>query len=277
RGILLPPSPPKHWFWGNKAWLNRPHRHIAFGTECKSYLGDIVSFTAPFETSVVLNTIELATELLEKQAAATSDRPHNVLVNDIMGWSTSVAFQPHDERHKRLRRVIASVLHPSAARSYATQHRDSTQDLIRRIAAAPVDFTKHTNDVIGAFIMRLAYGHVVTPNDPLLESVHLSMDYLGKGISKFYWVNHFPILKHIPAWFPGAGFKVLGQKGRRYRDRSVNEAFNNVFEQVRRGQVEQPSYTSRLLESKGGTNITEEDLNLVKWTAGSMFSGAWFP
>ncbi|KAG8738764.1 hypothetical protein FRC10_006481 [Ceratobasidium sp. 414] len=64
----------------------------------------------------------------------------------------------------------------------------------------------------------------------------------------------------------------MGQEGRKYRDRSLNEPFNNVLEQVRQGHIERPSYTSRLLESKGGANITEEDLNLVKWTAGSMFS-----
>jgi hypothetical protein len=40
--LPLPPSPPKHWFWGNKSFLNRPYRHVLLGTECKQQLGGFI-------------------------------------------------------------------------------------------------------------------------------------------------------------------------------------------------------------------------------------------
>ncbi|CCO32905.1 Cytochrome P450 2D19 [Rhizoctonia solani AG-1 IB] len=46
-----------------------------------------------------------------------------------------------------------------------------------------------------------------------------------------------------------------------------------VFEQVRNGGAETPSYLSQLLESKGGANITDIDMELTKWTAASLFTG----
>ncbi|QRV90475.1 cytochrome P450 family protein [Ceratobasidium sp. AG-Ba] len=269
--LLLPPSPPKHWISGNASQRNPPYRHVVFGTEYKDKYGSIISLTTRTETQIIINTPELANELLEKQTAYTSGRAHNVMVYDIMNWGTSVAYQPHDERHKKSRRVIASAFHPAAAKSYAMQHRDSALDLIRLINEQPDDFEKHVKEISGAFVMRLVYGHIVTKDDPMLKTVREAISYLGKG-SRFFWVNQFPILKYVPAWVPGAGFQVLGREGRILRNRMVDESFGAVYDQVRRGRVEQPSYTSRLLEDKGGVNVNEEDENLIKWTAGSMFA-----
>ncbi|KAG8717438.1 hypothetical protein FRC09_014278 [Ceratobasidium sp. 395] len=235
-------------------------------------IGDIISLVTPFHTRIIVNTSELASELLDKQAAATSDRPREVMVNEILGWSTSVGFHTHNERHKKLRRVLASALHPSAARSYASQHLDSTHDLLRRVVNDPANFMGSLIDVVGEFILRLAYGYKAKKNDPLLNMVREAMDCMGKATSTYFLVNDFPILKHIPAWFPGANFQRFGQAGRALRDRYANEPFETVFNQVRRGRVERPSYTSQLLEAKGGDKASQSDIDLVKWTAASMFA-----
>lgn len=99
------------------------------------------------------------------------------------------------------------------------------------------------------------------------------------------------VVKYLPSWFPGAAFQVLGKKGKELRVHSMNEPFDMVFEQVvssfanllqrhqltplvqREGRVESLSYTSRLLEAKGGANSNQEDISLIKSTAGSMFTG----
>ncbi|QRV88262.1 cytochrome P450 family protein [Ceratobasidium sp. AG-Ba] len=190
-----------------------------------------------------------------------------------MNWGGSVGFHPYNERLKKARRVIASALHLTAAKSYASHHYESTLDLIHMIIANPNDYQKHINWVTGAFILRLTYGYNAIDNDPILNVVRVAMSYLGKAVSKSYWVNYFPALKHIPAWVPGAGFQVIGREGRYYRNRMVNELFDQVFDQVCVGQVKQPSYTSKLLEEKGGASITKEDISLIRLTAGSMYTG----
>ncbi|QRV88264.1 cytochrome P450 family protein [Ceratobasidium sp. AG-Ba] len=270
--LPLPPSPPKHWIRGNTDQLGLPHRYVVFATEHKEKYGDIISLTTPNETQIILNTAELASELLDKQSAHTSDRIYSVMVNDIMNWGVSVAFHPYNERLKKARRVIASALHLTAAKSYASQHYESTLGLIHMIIASPDDYQKHINWVTGAFILGLTYGYNAIDDDPMLKLVRVAISYLRKGLSKLYWVNYFPALKHIPAWVPGAGFQVIGREGRYYRNRMVNELFDEVFDQVRRGQVKQPSYTSKLIEEKGGASITEEDITLIRITAGSMYT-----
>jgi hypothetical protein len=123
-----------------------------------------------------------------------------------LGWSNAVGFHTHDERHKKLRRVIASALHPSAARSYAPQHLDSTLDLLRRVVHDPSNFIGSINDIVGAFILRLAYGYNVTKNDPLLSMVHEALGYADRGLSSYFLVNDFPIREFHPylSWQKGS-------------------------------------------------------------------------
>ncbi|CAE7145026.1 unnamed protein product [Rhizoctonia solani] len=269
----LPPSPPKHWFWGNKNLVNQPHRFVPLGTDLKDQLGDIITTTTPFGTFITLNSAELATELLEKHASTTADRPRNTMVQELLGWSRGVALRQHDEWHKKQRRVLASALHATAARSYESQHLDSTLELLRRISRDPKSFQKHISDAIGDFILRLAYGYTPGQNDALLATIHRAFSYLAKASAQYFLVNDFPILKYLPAWFPGGGFQTFGKEGRKSRDLYANGLFEMVFEQVRHGGAEQPSYASQLLESKGGANITDTDMELIKWTAASLFTG----
>ncbi|CAE6539955.1 unnamed protein product [Rhizoctonia solani] len=268
----LPPSPTKHWFWGNKEFLTQPHRHALLGTKYKAELGNIISIVTPMDTNIFLNTIDLATELLEKHAAVTADRPRNVMSNEILGWGTSPAFRQHDEVHKKMRRVMASALHPAAARSYSSQHLDMTLKFLRRIAAKPTSFLELPNQMNGAFMISLAYGYVPQEGkDPLISFVHEAVRFFALSLTNYYLVNDFPILKHVPTWFPGAGFKRFGEKGSNMRTSYANKTFNMVFEQVQNGRVDRPSYVSSLLESKGGVNVSEGDIELIKWTATSLF------
>ncbi|CAE6405714.1 unnamed protein product [Rhizoctonia solani] len=269
----LPPSPPKHWFWGNKDIVNQSYRFVPLGTELKDALGDIITTTTPFGTFITLNSIELATELLEKHASATANRPRNTMIQELLGWSEAVGFREHDEWHKKQRRILASALHPTAARSYESQHLESTLELLRRISHDQRSFQKHTSDVIGNFILRLAYGYTPSQDDTLLATVHSAFSYLAKASAQYFPVNDFPILKSLPAWFPGGHFQKFGREGRQSRDLYANGLFEMVFEQVRNGGAEHPSYASQLLESKGGANITDTDMELIKWTAASLFTG----
>ncbi|CAE6535195.1 unnamed protein product [Rhizoctonia solani] len=269
----LPPSPPKHWLWGNKHFLGQPYRHILLGTKHKQVLGDIISTVTPIKTSIFLNTMELATELLDKHASVTSDRPRDVMTTELLGWGTSAAFRNHDELHKKMRRVLASALHPTAARSYASQYLDTALGLAYEVARNPSWFMKSTDAAIGTFTVRLAFGYSPkTQQDPILDLAHDATRYATTSLGQHWLVNDFPLLKYIPSWFPGAEFRRIAKRGHAARTRYADTLFNIVLEQVRRGHVEQPSYVSGLLESKGGVNASHNDTYIIKWTGASIFS-----
>ncbi|QRW13270.1 cytochrome P450 family protein [Ceratobasidium sp. AG-Ba] len=120
--------------------------------------------------------------------------------------------------------------------------------------------------------MRMTYGHVVVENDPLLQMVRRQADYIMTGFAKHYWVNDLPILRYIPSWLPGAGFKRDAAYRRKQRAVIARVPFDAVLKDVGGGIIERSSYASKLLESKGGADASDEDIELVKWTAQPMFA-----
>ncbi|KAG8787402.1 hypothetical protein FRC12_015590 [Ceratobasidium sp. 428] len=59
-------------------------------------IGDIISLVTPFHTRIIVNTSELASELLDKQAAATSDRPR-----EVMPWMVNLSLPGSQAFRKR--------------------------------------------------------------------------------------------------------------------------------------------------------------------------------
>ncbi|KAB5588194.1 hypothetical protein CTheo_8365 [Ceratobasidium theobromae] len=269
--LALPPSPePPHWLFGHTDFFSAPHRAVLLGTEYKERCGDVIYVSSMSKSFVFINSIEAAIELLEKRAGITANRPANVMIDEILGWSGGVGFHQHDERHKKMRRVIASALHPAAARSYAPQHLETTLGLLRKVSGDPERFVQHTASSIGAFILRITYGHTVTEDDPFVRLVHEAIGHLGQAVNKHFWVNDVRLLKYLPEWV-GADFQKFGKVGKALRTRYVNEPFDVVYERICRNQLVDASYTSQLLEAKGGANASPEDIDLIKWTAAAMY------
>ncbi|KAG8717383.1 hypothetical protein FRC08_007580 [Ceratobasidium sp. 394] len=285
---LSSPTVPGHWFFKNQKLLGAPWRGVLLAEKYKPKYGDIIQLSTPFKTVIVLNSLQAVSEVLEKQSAVTSDRPRNVMLFEMCEFGHTVAFRNHDELQRKYRRVMASSLHPAAARSYAELHTATSafflRDIVDRLKSLSnenhiviepnhsVPMAASIQDAIGRFIMRMTYGHVVVENDPLLAMVKRQAEFLLTGFARHYWVNDIPILRYVPKWFPGAEFVRDAEYRRKQRAMVAREPFAAVLKDVSQGTVERPSYSSRLLEQKGGANASEEDIDLVKWTALPMFA-----
>ncbi|KAH7332819.1 cytochrome P450 [Rhizoctonia solani] len=119
--------------------------------------------------------------------------------------------------------------------------------------------------------MRLTFGHVLVGNDLILPRQTRLAFLLTSGFATHYWANAFPILRHIPSWLPGSGFKCHAEHMREIRKQILKETFEPVLDKALQGAAQLPSYTSNLIELKGGRDISEEDIYLVKWTSSAMF------
>ncbi len=62
--------------------------------------------------------------------------------------------------------------------------------------------------VIGASIMEVVYGIELAEGDKFLSIAKKGADIFSKALSPGrYLVELFPVLAHLPTWFPGAKFK----------------------------------------------------------------------
>ena len=82
--------------------------------------------------------------------------------------------------------------------------------------------------------MKITYGiDVKDSNDPYISIAEEAIDGLTKaGVTGAFWVDMFPLLKYVPSWVPGAGFK---KKAARWKAALVNmteKPFEYVKEQL---------------------------------------------
>lgn len=79
-------------------------------------------------------------------------------------------------------------------------------------------------------------------------------------------------MKHVPAWFPGAGFKRTGLAWNRILLTTIEKPYQFVRQQMQREKFT-PSYVSSLLEGRDLDTLTPEEEHIIKWTAGSLYTG----
>ena len=88
--------------------------------------------------------------------------------------------------------------------------------------------------MVGAITISMAYGIKIQPdNDPYIEIAEKALTGLAAGAQPgAFLVESFPILKHVPAWFPGAGFKRKARMWRAWTKKMVEAPFLAAQRQI---------------------------------------------
>ncbi|KAJ7931089.1 cytochrome P450 [Mycena leptocephala] len=137
---------------------------------------------------------------------------------DLMGWGFNFAFQRYgDEWYCGFIDACSILLNAKESPKYQGKEAEVTNALLRRLLDTPDASMTHFRQMTGEFVMSVAYGiDVRSSDDPY---IYLARDALQSfnvaSLPGKYLVNTFSILKHVPRWFPGAGFKRYAEEGRK--------------------------------------------------------------
>ncbi|KAJ7133346.1 cytochrome P450 [Mycena epipterygia] len=267
----LPPGP-KGWpIIGNVLDMPKSHAWKTFARWGDIY-GGIMSITLLGQPFVIINDPEIAAEILEKRGSVYADRPTLEMAN-MSGWDRVLSNSRYGPRSKQYRKLIARVIgtRASIAKFYPVEDYQASM-FLKRVLDDPTAFEAATRKTAGAMVLHLTYGYKIKEqgNDPLV-------DLADKAMAEFseitrpgaFLVDVMPILKYVPSWFPGAGFKRLAKMYAKSCDDLAEVPFAYVKEQMATGQ-ETASYTSNLLEDK---EISEDQLFEIKWSAASFYGG----
>ncbi|KAG6808632.1 hypothetical protein H0H93_016669, partial [Arthromyces matolae] len=172
--------------------------------------GDLSSITVLGRVLVILNSAKVINEILEKKSQIYSERPVMHFGGELIGWKYSLALLSYGDRFRRYRRMIADIL-GSRKSMGKFEHVEllETHKFLRRVLDDPVDLATHVRHTAGAIILRISHGYEVKDhNDPLVELADKAMEQFSISMAPgAFLVDVLPILRHIPAWFPGAGFQ----------------------------------------------------------------------
>lgn len=259
RGALpYPPTPPGQFFFGNLRDIQHKTLRYRYDELAKTY-GEIFHLSALGQHIVVLNTEEAAYELFTRRSAIYSDRPQLALV-DLMGWDISVAFMKYGERWRSHRRLFQQVLNPRVVADFQQIQTENINKYLGRLLNDPDHFSEQLEILLGSIIMKIVYGYEIPEDgkDETFTATLKAVQNLANATLPGSWlVNSFPILRFLPEWFPGCGFRTFARETREVVDMIVDGPYERAKS---RASSDAPCLVTLLEDSiaaGGHRNITE--------------------
>ncbi|CAE6434855.1 unnamed protein product [Rhizoctonia solani] len=255
--IRYPPSPTSIPLIGNLFSIPAGHDHIAFSKLGEQLGSDIIFLEILGQKIIVLNSLEVALEVLEKRSAFYSDRPRIPMIQEpeLMNWSGHVSLLGYNDLWRHYRRIMNNWLSVRAVSQFSNLQEQQARSLLRRLLNF-VDNTQPFEHIkaefffsMGSSMLQLAYGYKPQdPQDHFFKNANLAFhNAISAGTQTNFLVNLFPALLHIPDWFPGTSWKHTAREYGAQQEKAKAEPYNWVKAQMADG-THQPSILSDLLQ-----------------------------
>ncbi|KAI0746370.1 cytochrome P450 [Daedaleopsis nitida] len=263
---LIPPGPVSYPIVGNILDVSPQGAWTKF-TRYKDIYGDMVFFHGLGTKVLVLNSMEVITELLEKRSSVYSDRPKFTVVGDLMGLGQSMPLLSYGEEWRAHRKLAHTALSPTAIKRYHIVQEDLAAILCKQILELPDDFFTHVRLTASRLILAITYGiSVETADNEYISHAEATMHMISEAtVPGAFLCDLIPIMKHLPSW---VSFRRYATRGRDMIQKLVTTPFEFVKSEMSAG-LAQPSFTMELLSMTSTDDETLE--NRIKWTAGALY------
>ncbi|KAJ3983249.1 cytochrome P450 [Lentinula detonsa] len=276
--LPLPPGPKKLPFIGNNLDMPRTDQHITFARWAKEFGSDILHLKIAGENYIVLNSYEMAMDLLDKRSSNYSGRPHVMMLHDLIGWEGDLVYLPYGDEMKLHRKLFHQEFHPTDSSLYQPHHKKALSLFLNNLIDTPEEWLGHIQQMSRSVILAIAYGvHALPKDDPSIAASERMYSVLNiAGIPGSFLVDIFPILRYVPSWFPGASFKQKAQKWYGIRNATITPPFLQVKQAMATGTAED-SFSLRCLMNAQSPHphpdkLSEEE-ERIKQTAGTLYEG----
>ncbi|KAI9067057.1 cytochrome P450 [Trametes sanguinea] len=272
-----PPGPPGLPIVGNLLDIPSPNAfpwdtYMEYG---KEYDSDIIRLNALGMNIIVANSIQVATELLDRRSAIYSDRPRMVMLGELSGFGTGMAFVPYNSFWKDCRKLARQEFHANPVKKYRPTEVKSAHRFLLDLHRRPDSLMDNLRHLAGATIMAIGYDIEVQPeDDPYVQTAEEAVASIAETTNAgSYLVDVLPILKHVPEWFPGAGFKKQARIWHAAVDKLFNDPYTVCQERIAVGQLGECAAKGMIEAFGKHPDDPEYTHTVIKSTLGSLYVG----
>ena len=132
-----------------------------------------MSVTALGQSIVILNSVKVAVELLDKRSQIYSGRPHLTMLGEYMGWNNTLGLSPYGDKFKEYRRLLHKFMGTKASIEgfFPLQERE-TKNFLKQVLRDPGRIQDHIRRNAGAIILMMTYGYRIREtDDPFVKVV----------------------------------------------------------------------------------------------------------
>ncbi|KAH8103582.1 cytochrome P450 [Cristinia sonorae] len=271
--LPLPPGPKPWPILGNILDMPLVRPWEKYREWCQTY--NVIFLDLPMNPTVILGSTKAALDLMDKRSNIYSDKPTSTIIK-MLSWDFNIAFMPYTNRWRAHRRMFHQEFYQGMVKKYQPRQRKQARMALSWLLEDPVNARKHVRQFITSIIFSITYGKVtsmeheyVTLSQTAVEGVNLA------AIPGVWWVEYFPILKHVPSWVPGTASKKFAEKYQPSVTSMVNKPYAEVKAAVSEG-IAPPSLAASLIERNlrehGGTDQEAVYNEIAKNVAGIAYA-----
>ncbi|GJJ14307.1 hypothetical protein Clacol_008571 [Clathrus columnatus] len=258
---------------GNAHQMPQEHPWLTFSQWQKVY-GDVIYLEAFGKPILVVNSSDIAIELLDKRSATYSDRPHLIMASDLCGFGRTFVMQPYGEDWRNQRKAITQNFSPGTIPIYFPVQERQAAVLVQNILNSPDKLDEEVKFQVATVIVRVTFGHYLTDeNDPCFSlPMEVMSNFSAATLPGNFMVDFFPALRHLPRWMPGAGFLKTAEKWNKTQYDASWIGYNWSEEHMATGETYLPSLVGSALHEIEGNVPPDVKHNLV-WGTSSVLGG----
>ncbi|KAL1950194.1 hypothetical protein VTO73DRAFT_5317 [Trametes versicolor] len=236
QGLPLPPGPRPLPIVGNVFDLPKVRPWLGFRDMRKEY-GDLIYLRVFGKRLLLIGSAELGREILDKRSANTSDRPVNPVIG-LSGQESNFGLFQYGPRWRQHRREFWQFFHPGVVSKYQPiQRAEAHKFLGKLLGNSSPDLTDRIGHMTASAILKVVYGvDIVDENDERIVIPRAALETTRYSTPGAFAVEVFPILQHVPSWFPGAGFQKVFAKCKAANEYLKHVLFDEAKEALERGE-----------------------------------------
>lgn len=237
---------------------------------------DILHLDLPGCHLIVLSDSDTAIDLMERRSAAYSDRPQPPMLSELMGLSSwTFSMMPYGSIWRTHRRLFHRFFNVGVADLFDDKIEKAVNVFAHRLSESPERFLDHTRFLTGSLALSVAYGlNIESENNKFYRASEGAMSAVDEAmVPGRFFVDIFPILKHIPEWFPGAGWKKFGRMTKEKLYDSITLPFQAVKESFQANTTTTSSFVGTCLEELPQLGKDGVDEEVIRGVGGIIYLG----
>ncbi|THU98569.1 cytochrome P450 [Dendrothele bispora CBS 962.96] len=257
-----PPGPQGYWFLGLikvpmiKPWFT----YVEWGRK----YGDLIHFTRFGKHYLVINSLETANEILERQARSTSDRPVHTELDRIAVNKRVLGLAPYGDEWRAYRKLMHQNFRAEASVDYRPIEIKHIYKFLDGIDSSEMSLKDQVSTLSQVIMFDSVYGLEISSSKEDLpqyarDSIELNDSLLLPGWAA---IKSIPFIHLLPSWFPGGKLRIMHE--------NIHEAFSETAEgpwvQTLNAMESDQNHRSLLakLISEQPQERSSDDLELIK-------------